>query len=330
MKCTNKICRKLSVLLTISLCTIYLAGCGAKEYTFAYDKNRNNSSFSIESHTKGKTLDTFASGLCVASGDITAGTDVDMSEATAAGLFDMDAGKVIYAKNIYEKLNPASLTKVLTALCALKYGNLEDVITASENVYISESGAVKIGLAAGDTMTLEQALHLLLLKSANDVGVMVAEHIGGSIEGFSTMMNDVANSLGATNSHFVNPHGLTDPEHYTTVYDLYLICNEAVKYDKFVEILNISEYTCVYHDQNGNEKNVNVSTSNAYIKGEAFAPDNITVVGGKTGTTSAAGNCLLLYSKDTSGHSYISVVLQSKDRTTMYQEMTDLLEEIVT
>ena len=187
-----------------------MTGCGAKEFTFAYDRNRNNTSFSTASHTQGKTMEAFASGLCVTAGDVTAGTDVDMSQASAAGLFDVSSGKVIYAKNVHEKLNPASLTKILTALCALKYGNPEDVLTATENVYISESGAVKLGVAAGDTMTMDQALHALLLKSANDVAVMIAEHISGSVEGFAELMNETANSLGATNSHFVNPHGLTD------------------------------------------------------------------------------------------------------------------------
>ena len=305
-----------------------LTGCGAKEYTFAYDRNRNNSSFSVASHTQGYTLKAFASDLCVTTGDVTSGTDVDMTNATAAGLFDLASGKVIYAKNIHEKLNPASLTKVLTALCALKYGNLDDVLTASENVYVNESGAVKLGLQAGDTMTMDQALHALLLKSANDVAIMIAEHVGGSQEGFADMMNEMANSLGATNSHFVNPNGLTDPNHYTTAYDLYLICNEAAKYDKFVEIIHTSSYNSVYHDKNGNEKSFELSTTNAYIKGEAFAPDNITVIGGKTGTTNAAGSCLILYSKDNSGNPYISVILQSSDRTTLYQEMTDLLDEI--
>lgn len=305
-----------------------MTGCGAKEYTFVYDRNRNNSSFSVASHTQGNTLEAFASKLCVATGDVTLGTDVDMTNATAAGLFDLASEKVIYAKNIHEKLNPASLTKVLTALCALKYGNLDDVLTASENVYINESGAVKLGLQAGDTMTMDQALHALMLKSANDVAIMIAEHVGGSLEGFSDMMNEMANSLGATNSHFVNPNGLTDPNHYTTAYDLYLICNEAAKYDKFVEIIHTSSYNSVYHDKNGNEKSLELSTTNAYIKGEAYAPDNVTVIGGKTGTTNAAGSCLILYSKDNSGNPYISVILQSSDRTTLYQEMTDLLEEI--
>lgn len=305
-----------------------LCACGSKEYSFTYDKNRNNSSFTVAAGLKGQNLEAFASDLCVTVDDVTEGTTVDMTQATAAGLFDLNDGDVIYAKNVHEKLNPASITKVLTALCAIKYGNLDDVLTASDNVYINESGAVKLGLEAGDTMTLEQALHALILKSANDVAIMIAEHIGGSVEGFSDMMNEMAQSLGATNSHFVNPNGLTDPNHYTTVYDLYLICNEAVKYDKFIEIIHTASYNSVYHDRNGKEKEISLSTTNAYLKGEAFAPDNVTVIGGKTGTTNAAGSCLILYSRNQSGNPYISVILQSSDRTELYREMTDLLGEI--
>ncbi|MDE6620211.1 MAG: D-alanyl-D-alanine carboxypeptidase [Lachnospiraceae bacterium] len=315
-------------MLTSFVLTSSLTGCGAKEYTFAYERNRNNSSFSVTSHAQGKTIDTFASGLCVTAGDVTADTDVDMSQATAAGLFALSSGQVIYAKNVHEKLNPASLTKILTALCALKYGNQDDMLTATENVYISESGAVKLGLSAGDTMTMDQALYTLLLKSSNDVAIMIAEHISGSVDEFAKLMNDTANSLGATNSHFVNPHGLTDPNHYTTAYDLYLICNEAVKYEKIVEIIQTPTYTSVYHDANGNDKFIDVANSNAYIKGEISSPNNVTVIGGKTGTTNAAGNCLVLYARDHSGNPYISIILQSNDRTTMYTEMTDLLSEI--
>lgn len=325
MRCTNKITLFISCILIPSL---FLAGCGAKEYSFSYDKDRSNSGFSIAASMKGEALEGFAKDLCIATGDVEEGTDVDMSMAVAAGLFDVNDSSVIYAKNIHEKLNPASTTKILTALCALKYGNLDDVLTASENVYITESGAVMLGLQKGDTMTLDQALYVLLLKSANDVAVMVAEHIGGSVEGFSDMMNEMANSLGATNSHFVNPHGLTDPNHYTTIYDLYLICNEVVKYDKFLEIIHTEKYNSSYHDKNGNTKEMSISTTNAYLKGEAHAPSNVTVIGGKTGTTSAAGSCLILYSKDQSNNPYISVILKSTDRTMLYQEMTDLLNEI--
>ena len=310
MRCINKLVKAISCIMVPA---IVLSGCGTKVYSFEYDRTRNNSNYSIAAQSQGQALDAFSADLCVTTDDVTQGTTVDMSQATAAGLFDINNGNVIYAKNVHEKLNPASLTKVLTA---------------SENVYVHESGAVKLGLEAGDTMTLDQALHALMLKSANDVAIMIAEYLGGSVEGFADMMNEVANSLGATNSHFVNPNGLTDPNHYTTAYDLYLICNEAVKYDKFIEIVHTASYSSVYHDKNGKEKTIDLSTTNAYLKGEAFAPDNVTVIGGKTGTTNAAGSCLILYSKDQSGNPYISVILQSPDRTTLYQEMTGLLDEI--
>ena len=156
MKCINRF-------FDITLCIILLSGslcaCSSKEYSFAYDRNRNNSSFTVAAGMKGQNSEAFASDLCVTVDDVTEGTTVDMSMATAAGLFDINDGEVLYAKNVHEKLNPASLTKVLTALCALENGNLDDVLTASENVIINESGAVKLGLQAGDTMTLDQALH---------------------------------------------------------------------------------------------------------------------------------------------------------------------------
>jgi D-alanyl-D-alanine carboxypeptidase (penicillin-binding protein 5/6) len=141
-------------------------------------------------------------------------------------------------------------------------------------------------------------------------------------------MNEKAKSLGATNSNFVNPNGLTDSEHYTTAYDLYLIMNAAVKNDKFIEIIHTSTYNSVYHDKNGNDKTIDLTTTNAYIKNEIATPDNVTVIGGKTGTTNAAGSCLIIYARDNSGNPYISIILQSTDRTTMYTEMTDLLDEI--
>lgn len=273
-------------------------------------------------------LDAFASALCVTSGDVSDGTSVDMSDVTAAGLFDLNDKNVIYAKNVHEKLNPASLTKVMTALLALKYGNLEDTLTASENVKINENGAVVLGLEPGDTLTLNQALHALLLKSANDVAILIAEHIGGSVEGFADMMNEEAAKLGATNSHFVNPHGLTDPEHYVTAYDLYLIFQEVSKYDKFVEIIQTPTYQSVYHNAQGKEKTIDLKTSNLYLRNEVKQPEHVTVIGGKTGTTAAAGSCLILYSKDSSGNAYISVVLQATDRGILYEEMTELLNEV--
>ena len=268
----------------------------------------------------------FASDLCVVEEEGAFSPEETTSEAGV--LFNLSDRQVLYSKNAFERLYPASTTKVMTILIAVKYGNLSDSVTVTQEAMISEAGATLADLKVGDVLTMEQLLYGLMLPSGNDAGAAIAIHMAGSIEAFADLMNQEAKALGATGTHFMNPHGLTDENHYTTAYDLYLICNEAVKYDKFTEIIQKSNYTSVYHDQNGNEKTIDLQSSNAYIRGEAIAPDNVTVIGGKTGTTNAAGSCLILYSKDNSGNPYISVVLKSNDKTLMYQEMTDLLDEI--
>ena len=251
-----------------------------------------------------------------------------MSGASGAGLFDLNGHNTLYAKNVHERLYPASLTKVMTALVALENGSVDSVLTASANVRNLESGATKCGLAEGDQMTLDQALHLLLISSANDAAVMIAEGIAGSVEAFADLMNEKALSLGATNTHFTNPHGLSDEEHYTTVYDMYLIMDAAVDYSLFNEIIGMDSYTTVYTQAGGSPKEITVSNSNYYLRGEAEVPSGITVLGGKTGTTSAAGSCLILLSRDSGSNPYISVILHAQSRDVLYTEMTDLLEEI--
>ena len=193
-----------------------------------------------------------------------------MSNASGGALFDVNNHETIYAKNIYEKLAPASLTKVLTAVVALKNASEDTLLTATSNVKITESGAQVCGLKEGDQLTLSQALHLLLINSANDAAVLIAEGVGGSVENFCEMMNEEALALGATNSHFVNPHGLTDDNHYTTVYDMYLIMNEAIKFEVFREIIHMDSYTTVYHDKNGAEKEITVNSTNYYFIGKAI------------------------------------------------------------
>lgn len=322
MKCTNKI--KLCA-VSVAVCML-LTGCGNVSYTFKYNPDSSVSSFRIVNTETQATASTFAEDLCVVSENITP-EDVELS-ASAAALFDIENSEVLYAKNVYEKLHPASLTKVMTALVALKYGNPDDILTASENVRIDESGAQLCGVKPGDSMTLDQALHILLMYSANDVAVMIAEHIGGSVEGFAAMMNEEAKRLGATNSNFVNPHGLTDDNHYVTAYDIYLIFNEAVKYDLFTEIIHMATYDTIYHDSQGNEKEISIKSTNWYLNGTCVMPEKVTVIGGKTGTTNAARSCLVLLSKDTSGKPYISVILSAESRDVLYAEMTELLGEI--
>lgn len=309
---------------------LLLTGCGSQKLSMPYNMASSNTAFVLKEDADASEFAVpFAAQLCVTgSGSETAGTSLNLGELGSAALFDLNKQTVVYAKNAHAEMHPASLTKVMTALVALKHGNPDDMITASANVIITESGATLCGLKEGDKLTLSQALYALLMHSANDAGVAIAEHIGGSIEGFADMMNEEAKRLGATNTNFKNPHGLTEDSHYTTAYDLYLIFNEAMKYDTFNEIIRTASYTSTYTDKNGNPKELSFETTNQYLKGAYPSPDNVTVIGGKTGTTTAARNCLILCCKDKSGNPYISVILSSPERSVLYEQMTDLLNEI--
>lgn len=312
----------------VFLMAAFLGGCGSQSYTMAYQADYDVSTFNMVSRQERRTAVPFATNLCVATTDLTDDERVDMSQAKAAGLFRLEDNTVLYAKNVHERLHPASITKVMTALVALENGTLNQVLTATDAVKITESGAVLCGLEPGDTMTLDQALRILLVWSANDVGMLIAENIGGSVEHFLEMMNAKARELGATNTNFTNPHGLTDINHYTTAYDLYLIFNEAIKNDTFNEIIHMSGYQTVFYDKNGGEKSFDKPSTNQFLRGNYQPPANITVIGGKTGTTNEAGHCLMLFTRDENGSPYISIILGAQSRDVNYNEMIDLLDEI--
>ena len=327
MKCTNKV-RRICFCMSLILCMSLLTGCGNVAYTFPYDVNSSVSSFNVLAGTGAGRAEPFAADLCVVTEDQTGDGSVDMSQASAAVLFDVNNKKVLYSKNAHERLYPASLTKVMTALVALQNASPDTVLTATDSVKITESGAQLCGLKAGDTMTLDQALHILLMYSANDAAMLIAENIGGSVDHFVEMMNEEAQRLGATNTSFANPHGLSDDNHYTSAYDLYLIFNEAIKYDSFNEIIHMTSYQTAYYDKDGKAKELTVNNTYRFLRGDFQAPENITVIGGKTGTTNAAGHCLILLSRDTSGAPYISVILNSSASDVLYPEMVQLLEQI--
>ncbi len=325
MKCTNKKIKKTSALMMTAM--LLFTGCGQAQYDMPYTTDSEVSSFRIVNLEEDRGVAApFASDLCVVNTNIEE-ADIGIT-ASAAGLFDINKKETIYAKNVHEKLYPASLTKVMTALVALKHGSSDMLLTATPNVKILESGAQVCGINAGDQMTLDQALHLLLINSANDAAVMIAEGIAGSVEAFADMMNEEALALGATNTHFVNPHGLSDDNHYTTAYDMYLIMNAAVNYGLFTEIIHMDSYSTVYTDQNGASKEINVNNTNYFIQGTTQAPSGVTVLGGKTGTTNAAGHCLILLSRDSSSNPYIAVIMRADSRDELYEQMSDLLGQI--
>lgn len=235
----------------------------------------------------------------------------------------------MYSKNAFERLYPASITKVMTALIAIKYGDLTDTVTVTEDAVITEAGATLAGIHPGDQLTMEQLLYGLMLPSGNDAGAAIAVHMAGSIDAFAELMNREAQKLGATGTHFMNPHGLTNADHYTTAYDLYLIFNEALKQPEFRKVTGTTSYTADYTDGSGNPVSTTWEGGNWYMVGQRQTPDGLTVFSGKTGTTSAAGFCLIMASRDQKEKEYISVVLKAPSRPGLYDNMTNIISKIV-
>lgn len=302
-----------------------MGGCG-KNNTIPCAYQRNNVSSSLVVSTA-KSLyiysEPYAKNLCVDDGVYDA--KIDLEPTCAAGLFDLSKNQVLYGQNMYEEMTPASITKLLTTLVALKYCDANQVLTFTPNCRITETGAQLLGLSEGDTLTMDQALNVLLLFSANDVAMMIANNYEGGYDAFITKMNEEAAKLGATHTHFVNPHGLTEENHYTCVYDLYLILNELVKYDKFREIVCQTGYATSYTKADGSIKTITLSNTNQYIKGDREVPEGYTILGGKTGTTQAAGKCLIIFFEDQNSQKYISCVLRSEDYDLLYDNMTKLI-----
>lgn len=269
--------------------------------------------------------DFFADNLVILS-DNEYSTNEDLVSSEAALIFDVTNNQAIYAKNPYKRLYPASLTKLMTALIVLKRGELTDSVTVSYNAsHIPVAGAKVCGFEEGDVITLEGLLHCLLIYSGNDASIAIAEHMSNSEEDFVTLMNLEAKNIGASHTNFLNSHGLHEDNHYSTAYDIYLIFNELLKYDSFINIINQSSYTLVYRDKDKNEKTMNINSTNQYLQEEKAAPDNITIIGGKTGMTSKAGNCLSLYSKDIDNTGYISIILKADNNDSLYSDMSEIL-----
>lgn len=274
----------------------------------------------------GSTDEPFAGELCVSLSNENAGL-LPLS-AYSAGLFDLNRKKVLYAKDIFAKRSPASITKIMTALLTIKYGNLDEMVTVTSTVKNIEEGSSVCDIHEGDVLSLRQLLYGMMVVSGNDAAMMIAEHIGGSVDGFAAMMNEEARRLGATGTHFVNPHGLTDPEHYTTLYDIYLIFQEALKSDLFQDIISRKNYYAEYTNSDGTPTAVTWESTNQYFTNQADSPENISVFGGKTGTTDDAGACLALMAKDPYGNPYLSIILHSESKDSLYPEMNELLSLI--
>ena len=266
----------------------------------------------------------FASDLCVVMDQT---PPADPLETGAALICNFTDGEVIYNQSAFDRLYPASITKVMTYLVAAGRVDWDETVTVTDTMLDLDPASSVAGLKAGDIIAMKDLFYGLLMVSGNDAAQAIALHVCGTEEEFAELMNETARSLGATGTHFVNAHGLTDEQHYTTAYDIYLIFREALKDSRFVEILSTPLHTAYYTGAGGSQVEKTWSAGQLYATGEVTAPGGFTVIGGKTGTTSAAKNCMVLYSKDGAGKEYISVVLKAPGREALYENLNALFSK---
>lgn len=230
----------------------------------------------------------------------------------AAIIFDRESKTVIYDKNINEKRAMASTTKIMTAIITLEQGNLDDVVEVSKKA--ANIGGSRLGLSTGDKIKLRDLLYGLLLRSGNDAAIQIALHIGGSVEGFADLMNNKAKELGLENTHFVTPHGLDDPNHYTTAYELALLTDYALDIEEFAKIVNTKQTTISINSNQMTITNTNELLGN--LEG---------VNGVKTGFTNNAGRCLVT-STTRNNWQIITIVLGADTKKFRTKDSIELIE----
>ena len=214
------------------------------------------------------------------------------TSATSAILMDVESGRVLYEQNADAQMLIASTTKILTALVAIREGNLSDIVTVTQEAAATEGSSMY--LEAGEKLTLETLLYGLLLCSGNDAAVAIADHIGGSQEGFAQMMNETAQEIGMENSSFANPNGLDHEQHYSTARDMALLACVAVENETLVRIASTRSVTT------GGRTMTNHNKLLSYVDG---------CIGLKTGYTRAAGRTLVSCA-ERNGQRLVAVTLQ--------------------
>lgn len=243
--------------------------------------------------------------------------------ANSAILIDAQTGTMLYGKNEHTRCYPASITKVMTCLVALEHVNLTDTITFSEDaIWGIERDSNHIALDVGEQITAEQCFYGILLQSANEAAWGMAEHVAGSVDAFADMMNEKAASLGCQDTHFTNPHGLHDDNHYTTAYDMALITRAAIENPIFRTI----DETLYYQIPPTNLKD---EPRDLWHQLKMLYPSSVyyyePLEGGKTGYTDQAQNTLVTYAKK-NGMEFICVMMDCDGAANCYTDSAALYE----
>ena len=238
-------------------------------------------------------------------------------------LIELNSGEVLFAQNEDEKRYPASITKVMTALVVLEHCSLDEQVTFSHAAVSNlEEGGYNGDYKEGEVLTVEQCLYALMLESVNECGYALAEHVAGSVPEFAAMMNAKAEELGCTNTHFTNPHGLTDSEHTTTAHDMARIFWAALQNETFYRIDSTLTYEIPPTEKNANGFKLTNHHKMMFSSSEYYDED---VKAGKTGYISAARNTLVTYA-ERNGVQLICVVMKGEGSGVVYSDTRKLLD----
>lgn len=240
----------------------------------------------------------------------------------SAILIEPTTGTILYEKEPHKKMYPASITKILTALLTLENCKMnEEIVYSKKNIESLTWEDSNIECKVGEKMTVKDGIYALMLASANETATALAEHISGSTENFTQLMNDRAKQAGAKNTHFVNANGLHDDNHYVTAYDMAMIMTDAIQYPAFLDVIHSTEYTIPANNKRKKpypsvQRHMMIHPTSQYYDAD--------VIGGKTGYTDQAGKCLVTYAKR-GNISLISVVLKS-DGDLVFDDTRKLLD----
>ncbi len=260
--------------------------------------------------------------------DISPDINIDKvnTNSSACLLIDAKSGKILYAKNAYKKMYPASTTKLMTAILTLEKCKLTDVATVSHNaIYSIPIGYTHANLKEGEQLTIEQLLNVLLIPSANDAAIVLAEHISSSTDEFAKLMNQKAKELGCKNTNFVNPNGIHNKNHYSCAYDLALIGQYAMKFPDIMRIAMVRQYTLP--ETNKYHKTDRIfNATNALINNESMNKYYYSYANGlKTGYTDKAGSCIVATAKK-NDMKLITVILKSDSIAKRYTDCKNLFD----
>lgn len=316
-------------LISLFLITNFAISCfGCKKLDYAYKTTRlQNSMYMANS-------DMFAEAVAtnIVVPDILENNIVENIGAESYYISSLDRKKSDFARfhNPFKKLPMASLTKLMTALIVLE--NCKDFdekyyVTSDDIDLPKDVSSAK--LKSGDRVSVKDLLYGLIIPSGNDAAMVLASNIAGGYDNFIIMMNNEAERLGAINTHFANPHGLDSDHHYSTAYDLFLIMRELTKYDIFNEISVCKSYTASIESADDTIRTETWENTNYFVTEELLMSSNVVLLSGKTGTTTGAGNCLVLLTEDKKTKlKYISVVMNAKSKRNSYYNSNALLSAI--